>query len=267
MKVIIVLGLLITVVTALPKRLVVPVKDARVGHSRIISGHPASDGQFPHQVSNEFVVAQGSSFCGGALISSRWVLTAGHCADGALSFTITLGTTHSTGDDPNGVVRRTTTAIVHEEYSLLFVWNDVALVDLLEDVVFTDVIQPIVLGTEHVGDGVRLTVSGWGKTSDASNEKSPTLNFVDLDTISNSKCREVYGITITDKSICCIGHPEHSPCSGDSGGPLVKYYDGIPQHIGVVSFVHDLGCASGNPSGYARTASYIPWIENHTGPL
>lgn len=53
---------------------------------------------------------------------------------------------------------------------------------------------------------------------------------------------------------------------GDSGGPLVKLNsDGSATHVGVVSFVHINGCASGNPSGYVRTASLRSWITENSG--
>lgn len=53
---------------------------------------------------------------------------------------------------------------------------------------------------------------------------------------------------------------------GDSGGPLVQYDShGKATQVGVVSFVHSDGCASGNPSGYVRTESYLDWIVQNTG--
>jgi secreted trypsin-like serine protease len=44
---------------------------------RITNGLTASRGQFPWQVA---LIINGASFCGGSIISSQWVLTAGHCA-------------------------------------------------------------------------------------------------------------------------------------------------------------------------------------------
>jgi len=45
--------------------------------NRITNGNTAASGQFPWQVA---LVINGASFCGGSLISNRWVLTAAHCA-------------------------------------------------------------------------------------------------------------------------------------------------------------------------------------------
>ncbi|KAF5293459.1 hypothetical protein FQA39_LY02944 [Lamprigera yunnana] len=267
MKYIFGLSLLFAVTSAIPRQLVVPVKDAGVGNSRIISGVPAIRGEVPFQVINEPSLPQGSGFCGGSLISSHWVLTAAHCASGASSHKITLGTLSSLGDDPDAVVVHTTSHIVHENFNSIVLWNDVALIDLVTDVQFTDVIKSIPLGSGIIEPGTYVVVSGWGKTSDSGNWGSPSLNIVDLDTISKEECRLSFGNGIIDSTLCCKGHPEHSSCSGDSGGPLFAYDVGKPYHVGIISFVHTTGCSVGRPSGYARTSYFIPWIESHTGPF
>jgi len=43
--------------------------------NRITGGSPAARGQFPWQVA---IIIANAYFCGGSLISSRWVLTAAH---------------------------------------------------------------------------------------------------------------------------------------------------------------------------------------------
>ncbi|KAK4874416.1 hypothetical protein RN001_013776 [Aquatica leii] len=282
MKVLIIFSLVVAAVTALPGSNVVPVREALginlikspflrvliyffIGFSpRIISGKPAALGQFPWQVANKYATFSGTYFCGGALVNSRWVLTAGHCADGAFYFEITLGSLYSDGTyQSQSKIIGTTKAVIHPAYNSLYLLNDVALINLNTNIQITSYIKPIPLETAYLGSGVSLTVSGWGKTSDASNSISRSLNFVKLTSISNSQCKSVYGITITEGTLCCVGSPQHSTCSGDSGGPLIRLNaNGTANHVGVVSFVHKAGCASGNPSGYSRTQFFRSWIIN-----
>lgn len=49
--------------------------------NRIVGGEPASSGQFPWQVGITYTRNDGALFfCGGALVSEQFVLTAAHCA-------------------------------------------------------------------------------------------------------------------------------------------------------------------------------------------
>ncbi|KAF5293465.1 hypothetical protein FQA39_LY02950 [Lamprigera yunnana] len=268
MKFIVALSLILALASAAPKRLVVPVKDARVDKSRIIAGSPAEPGQIPFQVLDFTETSTGISYCGAALISSRWVLTAAHCAVGTSSHTLHLGTISSGGDDPNAVVVYTTSYIVHENYDSYYLLNDVTLVDLVSDVQITDRIRPIRLGSRVVQPNESVWASGWGNTGDPTVWISPVLNFVYLTSISNEECAVIHGAWVADSTICAKGNPVHSTCYGDSGGPLFEFDDASePYHIGVVSFVSGAGCTSGHPTAYARTSSFIPWIESHTGPL
>lgn len=48
---------------------------------RIVNGKPAAGGQFPHYAILNSLINGLTYQCGGSLISSLWVLSAGHCVE------------------------------------------------------------------------------------------------------------------------------------------------------------------------------------------
>lgn len=65
---------------------------------RIINGSDAAFGQFPHQVSLR-AAKNHAHFCGGSIITDRWILTAAHCTLNKQpdSFYAVLGTVKLSG--------------------------------------------------------------------------------------------------------------------------------------------------------------------------
>ena len=55
--------------------------------------------------------------------------------------------------------------IVHNDYNSTTIDNDIALVELKDDVVFTDHVSPICLPTTDAPDETKCFTTGWGTTS------------------------------------------------------------------------------------------------------
>jgi len=229
--------------------------------SRIINGEPAVSGDYPWMAAIYFTTPERTSFCGGSLISDRWVLTAAHCVYDADNFTVYLGSNSLTLNDPHRVIIQTSLYTIHPEYNQATLDNDIGLINLNFPVTLTDYVQTIKLDSRYLITGVPGLIAGWGKTSDASSSISPDLKYITLLTISNRECNFYYGEVITYKAVCAVGLSQ-STCDGDSGSPLVAYdEDGTPYHAGIASFVSSTGCESNYPSGYTRTSIFKSWID------
>merc|ERR1711868_105884 len=153
--------------------------EGRPSKDRIVGGFEAEPNQWPWQVA---LFIDNAWFCGGALISENYVLTAAHCADGATYFDIMAGA-HNVREssEPHRVEITSFNGWTHPNWDPNTPSNDIAL------------IEPPSGDTADVGELV--TATGWGKPSDNAGGISPVLRMVeDLPIISNAECNAIYGI-------------------------------------------------------------------------
>jgi Trypsin len=139
--------------------------------ARIVGGQDAAFGKHPWQaaiIKQSFLSKRIS--CGGALISSRWVLTAAHCVHSATpsQLRVRLGEWN---------VREQSEKFPHEDYEIerkeehpdykpATFQNDIAVIRLTQDVSYKEHIVPVCLpepATNWVGE--RAVVIGWGRTA------------------------------------------------------------------------------------------------------
>jgi hypothetical protein len=149
----------------------VPICSARSTKStvtnRIVGGNAAFAGQFPYSAAIYKSTIDATFFCGGCLLNNEWIVTAGQCVDGALLFTIRLGTNNLNSNDPNALRLATDYYVLHPDFNTLTLENDVGLIKLRMPIEFTSYIRPIhYLPVGDLAPYTGTTGIGWGQVDD-----------------------------------------------------------------------------------------------------
>jgi len=231
--------------------------------TKIVGGSEAEENEYPWQVG---LALSGSSrpFCGGSLISSKEVLTAGHCTRQISKMYVLLG--EHNWKDITGSERRVEVCNVANHQNYEKVAYDYSVLTLCEEVEFNQAISPVCLPTEE-GKGskyenVAAVVSGWG-TLHSNGGQPQVLMEAEVTTMKNTVCCNQYAYEcnlISDQMLCAAG-PGRDSCQGDSGGPLIHQEDaGHFTQIGVVSW--GFGCSKNEyPGVYSRVSNQLSWIK------
>jgi len=215
----------------------------------------------------------GSFLCGGTIVNKRYIITAAHCTEykGATitNVKVAIGE-HNTCDgvtNEGGSWISAKRVINHPNYANFD--NDIAILELSEDITFTANIKPACLPTSATKDYSDLasTISGWGGTIGYAPGNRPqqpqqcTLkeSVVKVLSPTSQKCSSFLGTTTSTSKLCAWAEGTDT-CQGDSGGPLTVAENGKFTLIGVVSY--GAGCAHTTPGIYARVQGFLPWIKS-----
>uniref|UniRef100_A0A3Q3EJD1 Haptoglobin n=1 Tax=Kryptolebias marmoratus TaxID=37003 RepID=A0A3Q3EJD1_KRYMA len=218
-------------------------------------------------------------YAGGALISDRWVLTAGRNlfvrksrkdiqGKGPVVPKVFVGISHKTEADDSSEVK-VEKIVLHPGFQNQSDWdNDLALIKLKEPVIVSDKVTPIPLperGQDMMvaGSGV---VAGWGWGVHLT--PAPSLKHLVLPLVNSSDCKAEYErVSLTpavDDNMFCTGPSkfQENVCFGDAGGALAvtDAQTGDVYAAGILSY--DKSCSRYRYGVYMKISSYLPWIHS-----
>ncbi|XP_077306231.1 LOW QUALITY PROTEIN: serine protease 53-like [Lithobates pipiens] len=250
--------------------------------SRIFGGSSVVPSEFPWHATLTY---KGKPFCGGSLVSDRWVVTASHCFDRKDTedkrdpklWQVHLGVTKMgyTPVESGAVTMVPSRIVIHENYTKYIKGFDIALVELPSPVNFTRFISPICLPESTHRFNLRRTCYATGLMTvpeEVPLDSKRSLQKVGQILIGWRTCNCIYNThrrpdlsNPANPSMLCITESDgkKGPCQGDSGGAVVCKEDGVWFHAGVISFSQ--GCHLLNSPTILSSASfYQDWIKQKT---
>ncbi|KAM9849674.1 coagulation factor IXa [Aulostomus maculatus] len=245
----------------------IPTEENPRPFKRIVGGKVVVPGEIPWQA-GLIDHLTGSPFCGGSVLSERWVITAAHCLIEAKGgFFIRVGehnihTKEGTEQDYDVLEQH-----VHPFYnvSLSFYNHDIALLYLKNPITFSTTVRPICIGPTAfiemlVKESSPATVSGWGRTRFLGSTAN-MLQKVEVPFTDRTECKDSSSARITPFMFCAGYYDEEKDsCQGDSGGPHTNSIHDTWFLTGIVSWGEE--CAKEGKYGvYTRVSLYYQWIQ------
>lgn len=248
--------------------------------SRIINGQNSVPNSWPWHVGLFFKIFNGFSFfCGGSLISKKYVLSAAHCFDPIppiLEIYVGVGLHNLTKAHPDKNLIKVIKIIKHENYNKTNFENDIVLLKLSKSIKVSKKVSTICLPGEKnvkIVYNKTLFVPGWGSVTEkiSMTSKSEVLNEIQvyiMNDVNQTLCANM-----GDSRYCAINRqkPNSNLCVGDSGGSMVYNKNGKWIVYGIVSFGNvdfvdegkTIKCITESPTFFTIVPNYIDWINTH----
>lgn len=217
--------------------------------------------------------------CGGTILTTEIVLTAGHClydpssgrvySLNKLKVKVADHDQFSHVDDIKGVTRLLDVKeiIPHEYFIMYRNYHDIGLVRLATtlDLKSYPQVRAVCLPSNSAltYEGAVGVAYGWGVKKENSNQPADVPHEVELyilgPTCKNTKFGDV---TLTSNMLCAgVDEGGKDTCLGDSGGPITVEVNYRHVIVGITSFGN--GCGKIEfPGVYTRITAYLPWIHS-----
>lgn len=262
-----------------PSTIAASSRDSSENTEKIVAGTPVTE--FSDRSYMALVLASETD-CSGSILSSRWILTAAHCAEQHEDATPVLVTGADTSSGAQYNIKR---VVLHPDYepgsSTEFTTNDIALIELSEPIEepFTTVAINTDLDGPNSGEFVRA--SGYGYISQdwtGESGQARELRRVDIPVISTRDCLKALEAanveSLNEKfkgslQLCAGFGPSEcggDTCTGDSGGPIVARGSSSAKFVQIGVTSAGIGCGKpGLPGIYTRVAPFVEWMESVVG--
>ncbi|XP_071443070.1 transmembrane protease serine 5-like [Hetaerina americana] len=242
--------------------------------ARLVGGDEAANGQWP-SVALLYHTRERAT-CTGSIISPRWLIASYNCLhmreksllpDGWVAFG---GGSTFDKDKPETQIRTVKSIVPYPQvkYNRFLYNHDVALVELMEPLTFTQSVGAICLPEKPIEPRQLCVTAGWGYTSPGEINFSQYLHYLPVPTIELNECNSTqhYSGFITEDKICAgFTDAMHSPCYNDEGAPLMCVSEGgIWELQGVLSYHSNCGRGY-HPSIFSSVTSVREWVRRVVG--
>ncbi|CAH0602947.1 unnamed protein product [Chrysodeixis includens] len=178
------------------------------------------------------LIVYNNLYCSGALLRSKIVVTAASCllTDKIRRPVVKVGADSITG---TGQIIPVIEIKIHEYYRYLNrIDNDIALLVLMNDVDFSDVVKKTILVDPEVAlrPGTPVDVSGWG-SSNLPQGYTNQLVWTEMVVMDKIECAKYYQHLLSPSNYCARYLPERR--LSDSGGPAVYNRELL---VGILSY-------------------------------
>lgn len=195
---------------------------------------------------------------GGSIISQRHILTAGSRIVGFVSWTVTIGSSTRNLGNPVPV----SSGIAHPGFVSSPRANDIGILILLNNLIFSPFIQPIALpglNSTLPWENEQGTIVGFGGSP--TNNNSPILQAAFKRVVSQPLCIARWPTAVLAQQFCSEDSRLRSDvCTGDLGGGFTVLSRGQEVLVGIASVAH-CSTLQTSPSLYTRVTAYRTWIR------
>lgn len=256
-----------------------PYPDAGMSMSRIINGRDARPNEFPWQVSMQH---RNRHFCGGTVLSERFVLTAAHCVAGGYrymcSMSVLAGAHNKSADELTQQRVNFKNITIFPGWDRRTTRGDIAVVELDSSLTLSETTVAACLPDRphacYVGE--EAVISGWGaayQDEDKEFTHPDLLQYARIQIKPLKFCADFAENTtmthyVQPDMFCLSGTGyarNRSACHGDSGGPLAVKDGNKWVILGATTFGFTFGglkgCIQGAPFFYRSVPYYASWIR------